>query len=86
MAATSSSPTSPAHTTSGADGAESTPQSSLTSPAPIPAKDEKRKSMSPPQESREGEEEVSALSEMMCSLVTNTYGETRFIGEWRLLT
>lgn len=26
-------------------------------------------------------EEVEALSDMMCSLVTNNYGETRFIGE-----
>lgn len=82
IAATASSPTSPSHTASGAsgaDGAESTPQSSLTSPAPL-ATSEKHKSMSPPREHREGEEEVSALSEMMCSLVTNTYGETRFIG------
>ncbi|KAI5461332.1 fungal-specific transcription factor domain-containing protein [Mariannaea sp. PMI_226] len=83
MAVTASLPNSPSHTASGtsaADGTESTPQSSLTSPAPVPTKEDKRKSMSPPRDTREGEEEVSALSEMMCSLVTNTYGETRFIG------
>lgn len=27
-------------------------------------------------------EEVEALSEMMCSLVTNHYGETRYIGKF----
>lgn len=31
-------------------------------------------------------EEVEALSEMMCSLVTNTSGETRFLGESNLST
>lgn len=30
--------------------------------------------------SRKNEEEVEALSDMMCSLVTNNFGETRFIG------
>ena len=29
---------------------------------------------------RKNEEEVEALSDMMCSLVTNNFGETRFIG------
>ena len=29
---------------------------------------------------KEGEEEVEALSDMMCSLVTNNCGETRYIG------
>lgn len=29
---------------------------------------------------QDGEEEVEALSEMMCSLVTNNCGETRYIG------
>ncbi|KAL8872840.1 MAG: hypothetical protein Q9174_001602 [Haloplaca sp. 1 TL-2023] len=43
-----------------------TPQSSTGSPKPT---DEKKK-----------EEEVEALSDMMCSLVTNNCGETRYIG------
>jgi hypothetical protein len=34
---------------------------------------------SSPRNSRE-EEEVDVLSDQMCSLVTNNYGETRFIG------
>ena len=42
----------------------STPRSSVTSTDPP----------------REGEEEVEALSDMMCSLVTNNCGETRYIG------
>lgn len=85
--ATTSSPTSPSQATSvpsATDGAESTPQSSFTSPAPAAAvipKDEKFKSTSPPADKNpEGQEEVEALSEMMCSLVTNNYGETRYIG------
>jgi transcription elongation factor len=80
---------------SAADGAAMTPQSSLTSPNSI-AKDEKRKSATPapattpstaPAPATNGDEtkpeepeEVEALSEMMCSLVTNNYGETRYIG------
>jgi len=80
---------------SAADGTVMTPQSSLTSPNSI-AKDEKRKSATPapstapstaPAPNANGDEaqpeepeEVEALSEMMCSLVTNNYGETRYIG------
>ncbi|KAK3378214.1 fungal-specific transcription factor domain-containing protein [Podospora didyma] len=73
-----SNPTSPSQTASGQDGNASTPRSSLTSPEPT--KDtEKRKSLTP--EKGKGEEqEVAALSEMMCSLVTNHNGETRYIG------
>ncbi|CAI4210500.1 unnamed protein product [Parascedosporium putredinis] len=51
----------------------------LTSPEPI--KDthaESRESVTP--EDPPVEEEVEALSEMMCSLVTNQSGETRYIG------
>ncbi|KAI1853677.1 hypothetical protein JX265_003989 [Neoarthrinium moseri] len=71
-----SNPTSPSQATSGQDGSGSTPQSALTSPEP--AKDEKtRHSSVPPEKS---EEEVEALSEMMCSLVTNQSGETRYFG------
>jgi len=73
-----SNPTSPAHM-SGLDGNDSTPQSSLTSPEPGRDKmDDKRKSMTPSE--KQDEEEVEALSEMMCSLVTNQSGETRYIG------
>lgn len=73
-----SNPTSPSHTASGPEGNASTPQSSLTSPEP--PKDEKRNSLTPENEG-EKEEEVAALSEMMCSLVTNNSGETRYLGK-----
>jgi len=39
-----------------------------------------RSSMASPESRRAGEEEVEALSDMMCSLVTNNCGETRYIG------
>lgn len=91
-----SNPNSPSQSTSGpsaaADGGEMTPQSSLTSP-----KDDKRKSATPAPSiapstapapaanveeiKQEDQEEVEALSELMCSLVTNNFGETRYIGE-----
>lgn len=34
-----------------------------------------------PEPAKEPEEEVEALSDMMCSLVTNNCGETRYIGQ-----
>ncbi|KAJ4268349.1 hypothetical protein NW762_002412 [Fusarium torreyae] len=92
--AVGSGPNSPSQSTSvpsAADATESTPQSSLTSPNPA-VKDDKRKSVTPAPSTGpapaataddadpEGQEEVEALSEMMCSLVTNGYGETRYIG------
>ena len=46
------------------------PQSSTASPKPS--------------ENDKPEEEVEALSDMMCSLVTNNCGETRYIGSWSL--
>lgn len=72
------------------DTGASTPRSALTSPEPQ-KDDEKRKSIDASkqqqpqqqqqQQQQQGqEEEVEALSEMMCSLVTNTSGETRYIG------
>ncbi|PHH86467.1 hypothetical protein CDD83_10204 [Cordyceps sp. RAO-2017] len=79
---TISSATSPSQGTSGQDGTNSTPHSALTSPEPgkeTHRVDEKRKSIMSTDESQ-GEEEVEALSEMMCSLVTNQCGETRYIG------
>ncbi|KAM0342263.1 hypothetical protein ACHAPU_009668 [Fusarium lateritium] len=94
--AVGSGPNSPTHSVpSAADGNVMTPQSSLTSPNST-AKDDKRKSATPapsttpltaPAPTANGEEadsedqvEVEALSEMMCSLVTNNFGETRYIG------
>ena len=48
------------------------PKSPVTSPEPRNEKHE--------QKSRNVEEAVDDLSDMMCSLVTNNYGETRYIG------
>ena len=39
-----------------------------------------RSSLASPPAPKEGEEEVEALSDMMCSLVTNNCGESRYIG------
>lgn len=79
--AAQSNPTSPSQATSGQEESSSTPRSTLTSPEPPKDKDrdEQRKSMD--EQGPENEEEVEALSEMMCSLVTNTSGETRYIGK-----
>ncbi|KAH6964160.1 hypothetical protein HG530_003442 [Fusarium avenaceum] len=91
-----SGPNSPSHSVpSAADGNVMTPQSSLTSPNSI-TKDDKRKSTTPApattpstaqapttngeEANPEDQVEVEALSEMMCSLVTNNFGETRYIG------
>ncbi|KAJ0294810.1 hypothetical protein CBS470a_000316 [Colletotrichum nupharicola] len=80
-----SNPTSPSQATSGQNENESTPQSAITSPEPMkdshkePKEGERRKSVHP-EEPEKSEEEVEALSEMMCSLVTNQSGETRYIG------
>ncbi|KAI0490951.1 N-terminal binuclear Zn cluster-containing protein [Xylaria cf. heliscus] len=73
-----SNPTSPSQATSGPDGLDSAPQSALTSPEPIKEREFKRDHSPPPD--GKSEEEVEALSEMMCSLVTNPQGETRYIG------
>ncbi|KAI8225350.1 Fusaridione A cluster transcription factor fsdR [Colletotrichum sp. SAR 10_99] len=80
-----SNPTSPSQATSGQNENESTPQSAIASPEPTkdshkePKEGERRKSVHP-EEPEKSEEEVEALSEMMCSLVTNQSGETRYIG------
>lgn len=37
-----------------------------------------------PESQKESEAEVEGLSDMMCSLVTNNSGETRYIGRWSL--
>ncbi|KAI1099003.1 N-terminal binuclear Zn cluster-containing protein [Jackrogersella minutella] len=78
--AATSNPTSPSQATSGHDGASSTPRSSITSPEPNKDGRDFRKDHSPQPEKQKDEEEVEALSEMMCSLVTNQSGETRYIG------
>lgn len=52
-----------------------------TSKDPEPSK---RNSASSPK-LRKQDEEVEAVAELMCSLVTNNYGETRFIGEFAYL-
>lgn len=70
-----SNPTSPSQATH--DDMDSTPQSSLTSPEPTRDREHRRDSTQP--ERGQGEE-VEALSEMMCSLVTTQNGETRYIG------
>jgi hypothetical protein len=77
-----SNPNSPSQDTSVREGPASTPQSSLTSPEPQKDKDEdtRRNSVVAPEKS---EEDVEALSEMMCSLVTNQSGETRYFGRCR---
>jgi hypothetical protein len=76
--ASQSSPTSPSQATSAPDGSDSTPQSALTSPEPTKEREFTR-DYSPPSDGK-SESEVAALSEMMCSLVTNGQGETSYIG------
>lgn len=79
-AAPGSNPTSPSQV-SQADGNGSTPRSSIASPEPQVKNGDKLASEAP----EKSEEEVEALSDMMCSLVTNNCGETRYIGTdvWR---
>ncbi|KAL2266496.1 hypothetical protein VTJ83DRAFT_5848 [Remersonia thermophila] len=71
-----SDPTSP-QPAAAQDGNNSTPHSSLASPAPAKDSDKARASTPDKDDDRE---EVAELSEMMCSLVTNQDGETRYIG------
>jgi hypothetical protein len=80
--------TSPSRPASGHEG--HTPQSVATSPeAPkekekgeIKENDVKRGSIAPAEANKDDEEDVEALSDMMCSLVTNQSGETRYLGEY----
>ncbi|RFU75153.1 fungal specific transcription factor [Trichoderma arundinaceum] len=81
-AAQSSSPSSPSHHASESE-ATASPRSSVTSPDLHKDKDRRQEDKNKPAAtpgSIQGEEEVEALSEMMCSLVTNQCGETRYIG------
>jgi hypothetical protein len=58
----------------GSTSANGTPRQGIPSPAAS-------QSTSPePSKNAKGEGEVEALSDMMCSLVTNNCGETRYIG------
>jgi hypothetical protein len=68
-------PTSPSTKSTPNEANESTPRSYLASPEPPNKTVEKKKD-----EPEKSEEEVEALSDMMCSLVTNNCGETRYIG------
>ena len=74
--ATGSHPTSPVQGTP-VDGGGSTPRSTLASPEP---QSQSKNGDKHPAEPEKTEEEVEALSDMMCSLVTNNCGETRYIG------
>ena len=67
-------PTSPSTKSTSYGANESTPLSHLASPEPPNKTVEKKK------DEPEKSEEVEALSDMMCSLVTNNCGETRYIG------
>jgi hypothetical protein len=86
LAPDGSNPTSPSlndGTTPTKDGSHSSPRSALTSPEPQPSH-ASEKNGDKRGESKEPEktpEEVEALSDMMCSLVTNNCGETRYIGK-----
>jgi len=83
QAQATSNPTSPSQATSGRDTGSS-PQSALTSPEPMKEKDPENRNSVAPSEPPEEEQEVEALSEMMCSLVTNQSGETRYIGRFEI--
>ena len=76
------SPSQASHHSTPNEGGDMTPrsQSHIASPEPsiVHTKNDKKKSKSP--EPEKTEEEVEALSDMMCSLVTNNCGETRYIG------
>ncbi|KAH6845593.1 fungal-specific transcription factor domain-containing protein [Chaetomium sp. MPI-CAGE-AT-0009] len=75
-----SDPTSPQPVPGQEAARASTPHSALASPE-LAKDSDKMSSVSPEKDSQDGErEEVAELSEMMCSLVTNTNGETRYIG------
>jgi hypothetical protein len=76
-------PTSPSQGTGATpqqDGNGSSPQSSLTSPEPQSERDAEKR------DEPKTAEEVEALSDMMCSLVTNNCGETRYIGKQRKIS
>lgn len=75
-----SNPPSPSQDASTIEGGASTPQSSMTSPEPQKDKGEDKRRNSSVAVPEKSEEDVEGLSEMMCSLVTNQSGETRYYG------
>ena len=85
--APTSGPTSPSQSqhSPGLDhSATVTPRSTLASPEPPNRNGEKRnshQSAKVDEEEDDTQEGVEELSDMMCSLVTNNCGETRYIGE-----
>lgn len=69
------------------EAGEYTPRSSHTTPESPMEGDDRRRSVEGKRQGKDKDnEEVEALSEMMCSLVTNTSGETRYIGRSNLST
>jgi hypothetical protein len=68
------------------DSAAQTPTTSMSGASPNPGSDTARepektnKDNTPHLKGKGKDEEVEALSEAMCSLVTNNYGDTRYIG------
>jgi hypothetical protein len=57
------------------------PKTALTSPEPEKNGDKNHKDNPEEKETERTAEEVEDLSDMMCSLVTNNCGETRYIGK-----
>jgi hypothetical protein len=72
------------------DSASHTPTTSMSGASPNPASDASKehenlntdKSSQLKPKTKGKDEEVEALSEAMCSLVTNNYGDTRYIGKF----
>lgn len=60
---------------------QTTPGSHNTTPR-MESGSSPRTAATSPESQKESETEVEALSDMMCSLVTNNCGETRYIGIW----
>ena len=92
-AVTGSNATSPEHSQSHSQSTpnegdhESAPHSNIASPEPQPTpqmqpQKQDGNKLSSTAEPEQPEEEVEALSDMMCSLVTNNCGETRYIGKF----
>lgn len=76
---TESSPTHNSHRPDSIDH-RSTPDSQQHTPARKESQVSIQSSTASPEPAKEAPEEVEALSDMMCSLVTNNCGETRYIG------
>lgn len=77
-----SSATSPTQSTPGGppEANGSTPKSTIASPEPNKDSEKRNSKGSQNGETDEKGEPVEALSDMMCSLITNNCGETRYIG------